>query len=46
MALAPKVDSTTAVTKWRGEDCDYGMVVEGLLGRDGVPRDIIPKHLS
>jgi hypothetical protein len=34
-AIAPKVDSTTAVTKWRGEDCDYGMVVEGLLSRDG-----------
>jgi predicted restriction endonuclease len=35
LAIAPEVDSTTAVTRWRGEDCDYGMVVEGLLGRDG-----------
>tara|TARA_R110001592_G_scaffold215025_1_gene468210 strand:+ start:68145 stop:69548 length:1404 start_codon:yes stop_codon:yes gene_type:complete len=34
-AIAPKVDYETAVTNWRGEDCDYGMVVEGLLGRDG-----------
>jgi len=32
LAIAPEVDSTTAVTRWRGEDCDYGMVVEGLLG--------------
>lgn len=34
-AIAPEVDSKTAVTQWRGEDCDYGMVVEGLLVRDG-----------
>jgi len=46
MSIAPKVNSMTAVTQWQGEDCDYGMVVEGLLERDGVPRDIIPKHLS
>ena len=39
MAIAPKVDSETAVTRWRGEDCDYGMVVEGLLGRDGGDKE-------
>jgi hypothetical protein len=32
--MAPGVDARTCVTKWRGEDCDYGMAVEGLLGRD------------
>ena len=31
---APEVDAGTCVTQWRGEDCDYGMVVEGLLRRD------------
>jgi hypothetical protein len=34
-AIAPNVDATTAVTRWRGEDCDYGMAVEALLARDG-----------
>jgi hypothetical protein len=29
--LAPKVDPTTCVTRWTGEDCDYGMVIDGLL---------------
>jgi len=33
---APEVDAGTCVTQWRGEDCDYGMVVEGLLRRDEV----------
>ena len=32
--LAPHVDSNTCVTKWRGESCDYGMVMDGLLRRD------------
>jgi hypothetical protein len=32
--VAPEVDAGTCVTQWRGEDCDYGMVVEGLLRRD------------
>jgi hypothetical protein len=31
---APAVDAGTCVTQWRGEDCDYGMAVEGLLHRD------------
>ena len=31
---APGVDAGTCVTRWRGEDCDYGMAVEGLLYRD------------
>ena len=35
VAIAPEVDAMTAVTQWRGEDCDYGMVVDGLLARDG-----------
>jgi hypothetical protein len=35
---APEVDAGTCVTQWRGEDCDYGMVVEGLLRRDEVRR--------
>jgi hypothetical protein len=34
-AIAPRVDSSTCVTKWRGEDCDYSMAVEALLARDG-----------
>ena len=34
MFIAPEVDSSTAVTNWRGEDCDYGVVVEGSLARD------------
>ena len=33
-AIAPNVSATTAVTRWRGEDCDYGMAVEALLVRD------------
>ena len=33
-ALAPAVDKRTAITGWRGESCDYGMAVEGLLWRD------------
>ena len=33
--IAPKVNATTAVTRWQGEDCDYGMAVEALLVRDG-----------
>jgi hypothetical protein len=34
--LAPEVNAETCVTRWRGEDCDYGMAVEVLLGRDTV----------
>lgn len=33
-SAAPGVNAGTCVTRWRGEDCDYGMAVEGLLGRD------------
>ena len=32
--LAPKVDPTTCVTRWTGEYCDYGMVIDGLLTRE------------
>ena len=32
--MAPGVDAGTCVTKWRGERCDYGMGVDGLLGRE------------
>jgi len=35
VAIAPAVDSATAVTQWQGESCDYGMVVDALLARDG-----------
>ena len=31
---APGVDAGTCVTRWRGEDCDYGMAVEALMYRD------------
>jgi hypothetical protein len=34
-ALAPAVDSSTCITRWTGEDCDYGMAIDGLLIRDG-----------
>jgi hypothetical protein len=33
--MAPDVDPTTSITRWTGEDCDYGMVIDGLLERDG-----------
>ena len=32
-ALAPAVDFDTAITKWRGESCNYGMAVDALLAR-------------
>jgi hypothetical protein len=32
---ASSVTATTAVTRWRGETCDYGMAIEALLKRDG-----------
>ena len=35
---APGVDAGTCVSRWRGEDCDYGMAVEALLARDDVGR--------
>jgi hypothetical protein len=35
---APEVDAGTCVTRWQGENCDYGMAVEGLLRRDGEKR--------
>ena len=41
-SLAPAVDECTAVTGWRGEDCDYGMVMDALLARDTartIPRN-------
>lgn len=31
---APRVDASTCVTQWRGERCDYGMAVVGLLARE------------
>ena len=31
---APAVTAQTAVSKWRGEDCDYGMAIDALLARD------------
>jgi len=34
-SLAPDVDAHTAVTKWRGESCDYGLAVAALMTRDG-----------
>jgi hypothetical protein len=34
--LAPKVDPTTCVTRWTGEYCDYGMVIDGLLTREPI----------
>ena len=30
------VDAQTCVTRWQGEDCDYGMAIEALLRRDQV----------
>jgi len=36
--LSPAVAEQTAVTRWRGEDCDYGMVVDALLRRDATAR--------
>lgn len=35
--LAPHVSATTCLPHWEGEDCDYSMVIDGLLRRDGVP---------
>ena len=29
--IAPQVNPGTAVTRWRGENCDYGMAVDALL---------------
>lgn len=36
--LAPAVHARTCVSRWEGEDCDYGMAVEALLQRDGERR--------
>jgi hypothetical protein len=33
--LVPNLTAATAVTQWRGESCDYQMVTQGLLQRDG-----------
>ncbi len=33
---APAVHAKTAVTRWGGEPCHYGMVIESLLQRDGL----------
>jgi len=33
--LAPNVDGKTCISHWRGESCDYGMVMGALLQRDG-----------
>jgi hypothetical protein len=38
---APGVDARTCVTRWRGEDCDYGMAVEGLLHKDGLDKKLV-----
>jgi len=35
------VSATTAVTRWQGEDCDYGMAVEALLARDAPQQRIV-----
>jgi hypothetical protein len=32
--IAPEVDASTCVSQWRGERCDYGMAVDGLLTRE------------
>ena len=37
-ASAPTVDFETAVTKWRGESCDYGMAIDALISRDAGER--------
>ena len=34
-SLAPDVHADTAVTRWRREDCDYGMAIDALLRQDG-----------
>ena len=31
---APTVTTTTCTPNWQGENCDYGMAVDGLLQRD------------
>jgi len=33
---APDVDERTCITRWRGEQCDYGMAIDALLRRDGM----------
>ena len=38
---APDVTSQTALTLWRGERCDYSIVMDALLARDGLA-DAIP----
>ena len=42
--LAPDVHATTAVSRWQGEDCDYGMAVDALLLRDGGNGDFLSVH--
>jgi hypothetical protein len=42
---APSLTAATAVTKWRGESCDYQMVVQGLLHRDGRQSPNAPGYL-
>ena len=32
---APEITTTTCVTRWQGESCDYSMAIDGLLQRDG-----------
>ena len=32
--IAPQENASTAITRWRGEECDYTMAVEALLVRD------------
>ncbi|QIB66710.1 HNH endonuclease signature motif containing protein [Kineobactrum salinum] len=32
--MAPNVNAKTAVTRWTGENCDYGMAIDALLRRD------------
>ena len=31
---APDVDSTTCITRWCGEHCDYDMAIGALMTRD------------
>ena len=31
---APDIDANTAVTQWRGENCDYNTAIYALLRRD------------
>ncbi len=34
--LAPSITASTCITRWQGENCDYGMAVDALLWRDSI----------